>query len=158
MSFPQIPDAGLTLAEVVGFASHAQKWMKLDDAEPLAQFHAKFWGKGLERDHSKDDDLIVDETDAMDTDDSGMENSADLNLDNSDDADVDDGDHDFISGCFELDTSDNPLLPVPRIWIRADYIRVYKYIELRYDRCYSSPKAQSVVVTGPPGTGEFGCL
>jgi hypothetical protein len=158
MSFSQIPDAGLTLAGVVEFASHTQNWTKLDEAEPLTQFHtqfhAKFWGKCLggkkrDSDHSKVDDLIVDETDAMDIDD------AEINLDNRNDADVDNSDHEFMPGCFELDTTDNPLLPVPRIWIRADYIRVYKYIEARYDRCYSSPKAQPVVITGPPGTGEW---
>jgi hypothetical protein len=167
MSFPQIQDTGLTLAGVVGFASHAQKWTKFEDAEPLS-FMPSFWGEAWpmrRRNGSRCVSRILKDlrrrsvTDYVtDGDDAGMKNSADVNLNNINNADVDKCDHEFMSGCFELDTSDNPLLPVPRIWIRVDYMRVYKYIESRHDHCYSSPRAQSVVVTGPPGTGKCGCL
>lgn len=164
MSSIQIPDVGLTLAGVVRFAAHAQAWTKLSDDEPFSQFQAEFWGKSMEdeeqewvktqtQDRSKDDDLDGGD-DAMDDgdDDTGsMGNGDDMN-----DTNVDD---EFTPGCYVLNTDNNPFLPgVPQIWIRADYIRVYKFIESRYDRCYSSRKAQAVVLTGHPGTGECGCL
>jgi hypothetical protein len=87
-------------------------------------------------DHSTDDDVIMDDGDE----------------------DPDDGRHDeddddeFIPGCYELDIRPKPCFGLSKIWIRADYIRVYKYTESRYDLCYKRRKAQAVVYTGQPGT------
>ena len=84
------------------------------------------------------------------------EHSTDDDVITVDDEDTDaDGDEDFIPGCYELDISPNP---VSKIWIGAEYIRVYKHTESRYDLCYKRCRAQAVVYTGHPGAGESGCL
>ena len=67
-------------------------------------------------------------------------------------------DDEFIPGCYELNLSPNPVSDVLKTWIRADYIRVYKYTESRYDLCYQRRWTKAVVFTGRPGTGEWGCL
>jgi hypothetical protein len=43
-----------------------------------------------------------------------------------------------------------PVSDVLKIWIRADYIRVYEYAESIYGLCYHRRKAQAVVVTAHP--------
>jgi len=155
MSFTQIPDTGLTLAGVVRFAAHAQPWTKLSGDEPFSQFQAKFLGKSMgdeEEEWLKTQSQDRSKDDGLDDGDDAMDDAEDTN----NDANVDD---EFTPGCYMLDTDNNPFLPrVPRIWIRADYIRIYKFIESRYDRCYSSRKGQAVVVTGHPGIGECGCI
>jgi len=151
MSLTQKPESGLKLADVVEFDPLAQPWNKLGGGNRFSMFHARFWGKSMvdeERewlnlktqsaDHSTDDDVIMDD---------GYDEDTDV-----------DGDDEFIPGCYELDISPNPVSDVSKIWIRADYIRVYKYTESRYDLCYKRRRAQAVVYTGHPGTGEWGCL
>jgi hypothetical protein len=151
MSLIQKPESGLKLADVVRFNRIAQPWNKLEDDDRFGEFHAKFWGKSmvdeeeewhnLQSSHTTDDDVIMDDGYDKDTDDT--------------DADTD---HEFIPGCYELNISPNPVSDFSKIWIRADYIRVYKYAESKYDRCYKYRKAQAVVLTGQPGTGECACL
>jgi hypothetical protein len=151
MSLIQVQESGLKLAEVVQFSRISQPWDKVDDNHRFSEFHAKFWGKSMDdeerewldlnahsRDDSTDDDVIIDDGDDGDTD--------------------TDEDGELIPGCFELEISPNPVLDdVSKIWIRADYIRVYEYAEARYDLCYRRRKAQAVVVTGQPGIGEYDC-
>ena len=151
MSLIQKPESGLKLADVVEFVRAAQPWNKIDDGHSrFVEFHAKFWGKSMvdeeqewlnlrtrSKSHSTDDDVIMD--DGYDED--------------RDDTDAD-GDDEFIPGCYELDVSPNPVSRLSKIWIRAEYIRVYKYTESRYDLCYSRGNAHAVVHTGHPGTGE----
>lgn len=152
MSLIQVQESGLKLAEVVQFRSTTEPWKKLDIDDRFSEFHAVFWGKSMDdeerewldlkaqsRDDSTDDDVIMDDGDDDDTDDT--------------DADTD-ADGELIPGCYELCICPNPVSDVSKIWIRADYIRVYEYAESRYDLCYRRRKAQAVVVTGPPGIGE----
>ena len=151
MCLTQKLESGLKLADIVKFASYAQTWHKVDDNSRFSKFHAKFWGKSMvdmERewlnlksqplDHSTDDDVIMDD---------GYDEDPDA-----------DGDTEFIPGCYELDISPNPVSDVSKIWIRADYIRIFNYTESAYDLCYERHKAQAVVYTGQPGIGECDCL
>jgi hypothetical protein len=151
MSLIQKPESGLKLADVVEFDPVAQPWNRLGGGNRFGKFHAKFWGKSMvdeeqewlnlrtrSKSHSTDDDVIMD--DGYDED--------------RDDTDAD-GDDEFIPGCYELDVSPNPVSRLSKIWIRAEYIRVYKYTESRYDLCYSRGNAHAVVYTGHPGTGEW---
>ncbi len=67
--------------------------------------------------------------------------------------DVDD--IDFLPGCAILDIGIGDL-PFQKIWIRADYMRVYDYIE----SCEAPTQTVNLlppaaVVTGQPGIGEF---
>ena len=164
MSLTQVQESGLKLAEVVQFHSTTEPWKKLHVDDRLSKFHVKFWGKNMDdeerewldlktqsRDDSTDDDVIVDDGDDKDTDNGDDEDTGDTDSDS-------DADDELIPGCYELDISPNPVSAVPKIWIRADYIRVYKFVESRYDLCYARHDAQAVVITGPPGIGEYDCL
>jgi hypothetical protein len=147
MSLTRKPESGIKLADVVKLASYAQPWHKVDDDSRFSEFHAKFWGKSMvdeeqewlnlktqSPDRSTDDDVIMDD-----------------GYDEDPDAD------EFIPGCYELDVSPNPVSDVSKIWIRAEYVRIYKYAESRYELCYERGKAQAVVYTGQPGIGECDC-
>jgi hypothetical protein len=60
----------------------------------------------------------------------------------------------FISGCYVLDIN-IPGLPISRLWIRADYIRIFNYFQTIYDDYADlTEKAPSGVLTGQPGVGE----
>ena len=52
-------------------------------------------------------------------------------------------------------TSDTGIEAIRKIWIRADYIYIYEWLEKQYDdaaKVYLEPGA---VITGQPGIGEF---
>jgi len=138
-SLTQKPESGLKLAEVVEF--NGEPWNKVVAGSRFSKFHAKFWGKSMPGEgeqawhnlQSADDDVTMGDGD-------------------------DDADDELVPGCYELDVDPNPVSYVDTIWIRAEYIRAYNYTESRYDLCYKRRRAQSIVFTGQPGTGECGCL
>jgi hypothetical protein len=140
-SLAQKPESGLKLADVVKFASYAEPWHKVDDDSRFGEFYAKFWGKSMPGEggqawhnlQSADGDVTMGDGD-------------------------DDADHELLPGCYELDVDPNPVSDVDTIWIRAEYIRAYNYTESRYDLCYKRRRAQAIVYTGQPGSGECGCL
>lgn len=149
MSLTQIPESGLKLAQVVDF--FGKPWTKLEEDSRFSRFHAKFWGRGT------DDDAALDSKTQSRNHSAGDVTMDDASGDTDDtDADADsdsDADDELTSGCHELDVSPNPISDEPKIWIRADYLRIYKCVESRYDLCYKRCKAQSVVLTGQPGNG-----
>ena len=86
-----------------------------------------------------------DRTDAMDKD---VHESIDE--DSETDMGVDD---DYISGCYILDVG---LFLNRKMWIRADYIRIYNALEVHYKKDPApSCRTPSAVVTGQPGVGQF---
>jgi len=56
-------------------------------------------------------------------------------------------------GCYMLDIGIEGL-PFPKIWIRAEYIRIFAYLEYHYNHKRAHNLAPSVVMTGQPGIGE----
>jgi hypothetical protein len=130
----QQPD--LEFNSVVRTADHLSNWSKLGSEEPVVQLHSKFWGKILTYEPSDNQTYtesgLSDGDECMDVDDVG----------------------DFVSGCGILDIGINDL-PFEKIWIRADYIRVYDFLESREAPSVRNRLAPSAVVTGPPGIGEF---
>jgi hypothetical protein len=153
MSLTQKPESGLKLADVVKFASYAQPWHKVDDDSRFGEFHVRFWGKSMIDEEREWLNLKTQSLNHPTDDDN------DVILENRDDLGTDaDGDDEFIPGCYELDVGPNPVSDVSRIWIRADYIRIFNYTESAYDLCYDRHKAQAVVYTGQPGIGECDCL
>ena len=62
-------------------------------------------------------------------------------------------DDDIISGCYVLDIGIH--IPVSRLWIRADYTRVFNFFKAFYDNPMA--KVPSGVLTGQPGIGESSC-
>jgi hypothetical protein len=128
-----------SLASVVS----TQTW-KADDKTPLALFHKKFWGKSM-----KDEESEWRNT---------QPGVADQDGDGRMDQDQDNMDDDIISGCYVLDIG-IPRLAVSRLWIRADYIRLFNFFQTYYDK-YAKPmdRVPSAVLTGQPGTGESSCI
>jgi hypothetical protein len=60
--------------------------------------------------------------------------------------------------CYVLDIS-IPEMQVSRLWIRADYIRIFNYFQAFYDK-HAIPMARvpSGVLTGQPGIGDSSCI
>ena len=71
----------------------------------------------------------------------------------SNNVEIDDSTDDEIHpGCYVLDINIRGV-ELKKIWVRADYIRMFKYAEKFYaDNLFESP---CLVITGQPGIGEF---
>jgi hypothetical protein len=130
-----------SLVSVVG-DSFVDDWnsriVHIDD--PLSEFHAKFWGIA---------DIAGDQENAGDQEDAG---------DQGDDNDMDvDGsaaeDDDIIPACYVLDISIRGV--EDKIWVRADYIRLFKFAEEFYAENVANPRSPCLVITGQPGTGAL---
>lgn len=61
--------------------------------------------------------------------------------------------HDIGPRCYVLNV-DIPGLE-GKIWVRADYIRIFEFAEKFYAESSSNPKPPCLVITGQPGIGEF---
>lgn len=71
------------------------------------------------------------------------------------DVDVDDVDDNIIPGCYAFNI-DVEGLELSKIWIRADYIRVYNSLDsLRDVTTASIFQRVGAILTGEPGIGEF---
>ena len=103
------------------------KWEKLDDMEELVQLHRKFWIQG---------------------------ESANILLNPREPEDLDEGDGDDIGpNCHVLDIG-IPTLGLTKLWIRNEYIRMYKHCEDHLESNRNESKSPAVVVTGQPGIGR----
>jgi hypothetical protein len=126
----QQPD--LEFDSVVRAAVHLPNWLQLGNDDPLVQLHSKFWGKNLTYEESGSSHNQTDGDEDMDVDDVG----------------------DFVPGCGILNIGIDELT-FQKIWIRADYIRVFNFLESRETPMVRNRLAPAAVVTGPPGIGEF---
>lgn len=63
-----------------------------------------------------------------------------------------DGDSDIIDGCYVLDFGLEGISP-SKIWVRADYIRIYDELEIWLND-KPREKAPGAIVVGQPGIGE----
>jgi len=126
-----------TLASVVGnnprlVADWKSQIAPSDD--PLAQFHTKFWGvkevplPDATDEHKDDDDMEVDNSTAEGGD--------------------------IIPGCYVLDI-DIQGAAEDKIWVRADYIRMFKFAEKFYAENACNTLSPCLVITGQPGIGEL---
>ena len=131
---------------VVRFAPQGQ-WPKIANHQPFAQLHAKFWGISMlheEQEWRNSQQPISAVGDELETDDR-MDMDFDLN----------DVGADVIPGCYVLNI-DIEGIERSKIWIRADYIRVYNYLETINDGTSKAEGvAPSATITGQPGIGEF---
>ena len=131
------------------------RWRELEPSGSprFSQLHSRFWGKSMETDerlwlqnnpsipkaYSPGTKMDVDGDTDSDTD---AEESFDCNIDD-----------DFIPGCHVLDTTP---FPEGKIWIRAEFIRIFDYI-LKYfegDDGALDDLPKVVILTGQPGIGE----
>jgi len=92
---------------------------------PLAQLHSKFWGMSME----------VEESEWRRTQ-TPYESQLEVH-----------------PGCYVLDIGIKHL-PFLKVWIRAEYIRIFDYVERHYNHDRVHNLAPSIVVTGQPGIGE----
>ena len=118
-----------TLATVVGSnQQHIADWNshKAPLDAPLSQFHAMFWGV-IEEEGELSDNMEVDDVTA-------------------------DG-HEISPRCYVLDIGIRGV--EDKIWIRADYIRMFEFAEKFYAGSLSNPLSPCLVITGQPGIGEF---
>ena len=148
-------ESGSDLASIVDTDLLPTPWVKLNPKERLAHWHSKYWGKSMVIEEQnwlgtqphvpgRCGDEECDRTDAMDED---MQESIDEDLET--DMDTDD---DYNSGCHILDIG----LIKRRMWIRAEYIRIYNAVEVHYKKDPApSYRAPSAVITGQPGVGQF---
>lgn len=82
---------------------------------------------------------------------SGLDADVPMDVDTSEGEDLDD---DFIKGCYSLEFGIKHL-SIPRLWIRAEYIRIYNALEIFYQRRpLFTNLAPAAVITGQPGIGE----
>ena len=138
-------ESGSDFASVVHIPKRGEQWPKLDDDDQLTLFHAKFWGKSMAIEEQEWRSVQSgDPARARDEDQDGDDPMGD---------DVDEDD-DIIPGCYLLDLGINDT--VPKIWIRADYIRIYDFLEAHYKKSPApSFRAPAAVITGQPGIGQF---
>ncbi|KIM39972.1 hypothetical protein M413DRAFT_29116 [Hebeloma cylindrosporum] len=132
---PSPQHSAAELSSVVRIPPGMEPWKTIDGGRPLALFHAKFWGRSMATEEKErlntqsaagdigsgrkgkkvDEKRRMGEVAAVKTD-RGV-------------ADLDD---DFIPGCYMLDIGIEGF-PYPKIWIRADYIRIFDYLQVYYD-------------------------
>jgi hypothetical protein len=150
MSLPSLPQEGQTLASTIGsLPKRLKEWesFKLSSESELQpyQFHNMFWGKSM----------ADEEQEWRDAQGTGLGNER-QGGDEAMDVDVSvevDGDDDIIEGCYFLEIGIEGF-QLPRIWIRAEYVRIYNALEDRHRTPYYPPLAPAVVITGQPGIGE----
>jgi hypothetical protein len=132
----QQPD--LEFDSLVRAAVHLPNWLQLRNEDPLVQLHTKFWGKNLTYEESVLSDNQTHTESGLSDGDQCM--------------DVDD-DGDFVPGCAILNIGIDDL-PFEKIWIRADYIRIYDFLGSRETPLVRNRLAPAAVVTGQPGIGD----
>ena len=154
---------GSIFESVVKIPSYMKPWLIVDGDSTLALLHAKFWGKSMEDEEQEwltaqaipatgsefglgdregeermhgvvDEKMIVDDT--------------------IDEATTTDPDDDIIPGCYMLDVGIDGI-PLPKFWIRAEYIRIFNSLEIYYNAPMVQSRAPCAVVTGQPGIGEL---
>jgi hypothetical protein len=142
-------ESGSDFASVVHVTKRLAPWRKLNDKDPLALLHAKFWGKSMAIEEQEW--LRAQSHDSSMSGDDPMEEDVDDDLDEDVYYDLDETD-DVIPGCCLLDVGGD----LPKIWVRADYIRIYDFLEAHYKKSPApSFRAPAAVVTGQPGIGQF---
>jgi len=135
---------GPTLASIIGSCPETlTEWesFKLSSKSKLlpVQMHM-FWGVSMEP-------PIPVEGTGLGNERQGVEP---MDVDVNEEEDLDD---DIIEGCYFLEIGIEDF-QLPRIWIRAEYVRIYNAIEDRHRTPYYPPLAPAVVITGQPGIGE----
>ena len=134
-----LQEYGSALASIIGSRPE-----KLTEWEPFklssewlpAQLHAMFWGKSMADEEQKWRGTGL-----------GNERQG------GDEPDVsEEEDDDIIEGCYSLSIGIESFA-FPRIWIRAEYIRIYDALEARYKKSSYPYLASAVIISGQPGVG-----
>src|ERR1700722_2238588 len=137
-------ESGSDLASIVYIPEYLEKWPQLPSNHPLAQLYTKFWGKSMA---DEERDWRISQSIGVNSGDGGDEGEG------MDDAKI----NDINPGCYVLNI-DIDAIPYPRIWIRAEYMRMYDFFEHYYLKISKQMRgpSPSAVLTGQPGIGK--CL
>ena len=143
MSAPQ--ESGL--ASIISLPEVLKEWesFKADPGSSPSQWHIKFWGKIIDTQPS----ASMEGTSGLENE--GRDEDEIMDVDTSEGVNLDD---DIIPGCHFLHI-DIKKFPYPKIWIRAEYIRIYDALEAYYNQPSYPYLAPAAVITGQPGVGEF---
>ena len=116
----------------------------------LAQLHAKFWGKSMaEEEEQWRRAQPRTPTIGGELGDEDQDGDERMDEDQGERTDLED---DILPGCYVLDIG----IDCSRIWVRAEYIRMYNFLESYYHEVTRKPgPAPGAVLTGQPGIGEF---
>ena len=151
-----LQENGPSLASIIG--SRPEKlteWelFKLSSESLPAQLHLMFWGKSMADEEQKWRDaqppMPVEGT-GPGNERQGGDEPGPMDVDVSEEEDLDD---DIIEGCYSLEIGIKGF-EFPRIWIRAEYIRIYDALEDYYREPSYPYMAPAAVITGQPGIGE----
>jgi hypothetical protein len=149
-----LQESGLLLASVIGSRPEVLKewepFKSSSDSLP-AQWHEKFWGKSMAEEEQKwrDAQLLKPlEGSGLGNEPWGGDESMYMGM-----SEAEGLDDDVIEGCYSLEV-DIEGFAYPRIWIRAEYIRIYNALESHYAEPSYPYLAPSAVITGQPGIGE----
>jgi hypothetical protein len=157
-----------SLESVVKIPKRLKAWAKLDDFEVPALLHRKFWGATIGYEEQAMDEsgecMNKEEEIGNRLDKPVVENGrvavsdvCDIVDDNE--GQGDEGD-DLIPGCRVLDLhlGMGRTLKYPRIFIRAEYVRIYDFLENHFGNALALHwRTPSAVVTGGSGVSEL-CL
>ncbi|KIM80022.1 hypothetical protein PILCRDRAFT_9906 [Piloderma croceum F 1598] len=110
-------------------------------AKVATQLHRKFWGKSMKKEEQQWHDSQMSEDHRSRA--QGEDNSVTEDANVTEIVNVD-KDNDIIEGCYALDTG---IRGIGKIWIHADYIPVYDYLEKHYNGA-----AQVNLVPGAPSS------
>ena len=150
MSAPQ--ESGL--ASIIGSPpADLNEWesFKADPVSALSQWHIKFWGKIIADEQKSCDAQPPASMEGSGLGNDGRDEDKIMDVDTSEGVNLDD---DIIPGCHFLHI-DIKKFPYPKIWIRAEYIRIYDALEAYYNQPSYPYLAPAAVITGQPGVGEF---
>jgi hypothetical protein len=152
-----LQENGSTLASMVG---SLPKWLKEWESDKLSpessyklyspyplQMHAKFWGKSM-----ADEEQKCNAQSPTSMEGSSLENELQGEAMDVDVTVSEEDQDDIMDGCYFLELDDIEDLNIHRIWIRAEYIRIYDALEAFYQ--YPRRRAPAAVITGQPGIGE----
>ena len=146
-----LQESGSSLASIIGpyqeFLTCLQSSKLTSPIFLPFQWHAKFWGKSMEDEEQQWRDAQP----PMSVEGGGLGGDEPMDVDTSEGEDLDD---DFIKGCYSLEIGIKRLR-IPKVWIRAEYIRIYNALEAYYQKRPSiTNQAPAAVITGQPGIGE----
>ena len=146
-----LQESGSSLASIIGpYQEFLTGWQSFKLSSPILlpfQWHAKFWGKSME---DEEQEWRNAQPPTVSVQGSGLGDDKPMDVDTSEGEDLDD---DFIKGCYSLEIGIKRLR-ISRVWIRAEYIRIYNALEAYYQKRPSiSNQALAAVITGQPGIG-----
>jgi hypothetical protein len=116
------------------------QWVPLPNHDKLVQLHSKFWGENMQNEETKWRETQLEKE------------PTNIDVDNQTPEDVQEED-DIGPGSYIL-AIDIPGMGVPHLWVRQEYIRVYKFCEEYFDSRKEADLTPFVILTGQPGIGE----